>query len=81
MHTYSTNQINKNKNRSTSGHTQQYQQKSSNICLYIQALNTSNKDEQCNEQISNKSLQQDARHIEQCNKRAGINHEEGADIP
>ena len=46
-----------------------------------QAININNKDEQSNEQINNKSLQQEAKAIEHCNKRAYISHKEGAGIP
>ena len=46
-----------------------------------QALNIDKKDKQCNEQISNNDLQQGAKDIEQCTKRAIISHEEGADVP
>ena len=46
-----------------------------------QALNRNSKDEQCNDQRSNKSLQQEAKAIDQCNKMASTSHEEGADIP
>ena len=46
-----------------------------------QPININNKDEQCNEQINNKSLQQEVKAIEQCTKRADISHKEGAGIP
>ena len=44
-------------------------------------INIKNKEEQCNEQINSKSLQQEAKAIEQCTKREDISHKEGADIP
>ena len=44
-----------------------------------QALNSVNKDEQSNGQINNKSLQQEAKNIGQCTKKAGMGHKEGKD--
>ena len=45
-----------------------------------QPINIDNKKELCNEQINNKSLQQEAKAIEQCTERADISHKEGVDI-
>ena len=44
-----------------------------------QALNSVTKDKQCIGQINNKFLQQEAKNIGQCTKKAGISHEEGTD--
>ena len=46
-----------------------------------QPINIDNKKEQCNEQINNKSLQQEAKAIEQCTERADISHKQGVGIP
>ena len=42
-----------------------------------QALNSVTKGKQCIGQINNKSLQQEAKNIRQCTKKAGISHEKG----
>ena len=54
-----------------------------NPAVYVnrQPINISNKEEQCNEQINNKSLQQEAKAMEQCTKRADISHQKGGGIP
>ena len=44
-----------------------------------QALNSVTKGKQCIGQINNKSLQQEAKNIGQCTKKAGISHKEGTD--
>ena len=44
-----------------------------------QALKSVTKNKQCNGQINNKSLQQEAKNIRQCTKKADISHEEGTD--
>ena len=76
MHTYSTNPI--NTNIKTDPLAEILNNISKNPAVYTnrQAININNKDEQCNEQINNKSLQQEAKAIEQCTKRAYISQKE-----
>ena len=44
-----------------------------------QTLNSVTEGEKCIGQINNKSLQQEAKNIGQCTKKAGISHKEGTD--